>query len=80
MCQILISFFPTEPDDYQAVDSELVFGFDSVRQCVSISLGNDGVLEDIEELQVSLASEETAVILDPEKAIISILDIDGNKV
>ena len=66
-----------EPDDYQTVDSELVFGVDSGRQCVSISLESDGILEDTEELQVSLTSEETSVILDPDKAIVSILDTDG---
>ena len=71
---------PTEPDDYQTIDSELVFGFDSERQCVSISLGDDGVLENTEELQISLSSEETAVILDPEKAVVSILDTDGKSV
>ena len=70
-------FIQTEPDDYQAIDSELVFGFDTERLCVSVNLGSDGILEDTEELQLSLASEEAAVILDPEKAVITILDTDG---
>ena len=75
--RLVYFLFPTEPDDYQAIDSELVFGFDSARQCVSISLDDDGVLEATEELQISLTSEETAVILDPERAVVSILDTDG---
>ena len=77
----LYHFFliPTEPNDYQAINSELVFDSDNERQCISISLENDGVLENIEELQVSLTSDEEAVILEPDKAVISILDTDGNK-
>ena len=54
-----------------------MFGFDTERLCVSVSLGSDGILEDTEELQLSLASEEAAVILDPEKAVVTILDTDG---
>ena len=74
-----LTFILTEPDDYEAIDTELMFGFDIERQCVSISLVSDGVLEDTEEVQISLTSEETAVVLDPEKAVISILDNDGKK-
>ena len=86
-CKILSQFisfgfvyFSTEPDDYQANNSELVFSSDSGRHCVSISLESDGILEDTEEFQVSLASEETSVVLDPDKAIVSILDTDGKMV
>ena len=57
-----------------------MFGVDSRRQCVSISLENDGILEDTEKLQVSLASGETAVMLDPKKAFVSILDTNGSMV
>ena len=39
---------------------------------------NDGILEEIEELQLSLTSGDEAVILDQDKAVISILDIDGD--
>ena len=70
-------FIQTEPDDYQAINSELMFGLDTARLCVSVSLDSDGILEDTEELQLTLASQETAVILDPEKAVVSILDTDG---
>ena len=73
-----LTFFPTEPNDYQAVNSELVFDSDNERQCISVSLENDGVLENIEELQVSLTSDDEDVVLDPVKAIVSVLDTDGN--
>ena len=77
--KLQLFFIPTEPDDYQAVNSEFVFDSDNERQCISISLENDGVLENIEELQVSLTSDEEAVILEPDNTVISILDTDGSK-
>ena len=70
----------TEPEDYEALSSELTFDSDQDRACVSIRLEDDDALENTEELQVSLTTEEEPVILNPDMAVVSILDIDGERV
>ena len=69
--------FYTDPLDYTAVTTELTFDSDRSRECVSIRLANDNLLESTEEFEVSLSTDEEQVIVNPQKAVVSILDTDG---
>jgi hypothetical protein len=63
--------------DYTAVTAELTFDPDRSRECVSIVLVDDSLLEPTEEFQVSLTTDEEQVIISPKRAVVSILDTDG---
>ena len=65
--------------DYTAVTTELTFDSDRNRECVFIRLANDSLLEATEEFEVSLTTDEERVILNPERAVMTILDTDGMK-
>ena len=67
----------SDPDDYEAVDSELTFDSTRARACVTIVIQDDDLLENTEEFQLSLTTNEDEVILDPVEAIVSITDTDG---
>ena len=69
--------FCTDPLDYTAVTTELTFDSERGRECVSIRLANDSLLEPTEEFEASLTTDEEQVILNPERAVVSILDTDG---
>ena len=70
-------FLFTAPLDYTAVTNELTFNSERSRECVSIRLVNDSLLEPTENFEISLTSDEEQVILNPERAVVSILDTDG---
>ena len=72
-----LHFLFTAPLDYTAVTTELTFNSERSRECVSIRLVNDSLLEPTEEFEVSLTSDEEQVILNLERAVVSILDTDG---
>ena len=63
--------------DYVGISTELTFNPDRSRECVSIMLVSDSLLETTEELQVSLTTDEDQVTLNPDKTVISILDTNG---
>ena len=67
----------TEPDDYEAVNSELTFESTRDRVCVTIVIEDDDLLENTEEFQLMLTTNEDQVILDPDAAFVSISDTDG---
>ena len=67
----------TEPDDYEAVNSELTFESTRDRVCVTIVIEDDDLLENTEEFQLMLTTNEDQVILDPDAAVVSISDTDG---
>ena len=67
----------TDPLDYAAVTTGLTFDLERSRECVSIMLTDDNLLEPTEEFEVSLTTEEEQVIVNPERAVVSILDTDG---
>ena len=67
----------TEPDDYEAVNSELTFDSARNRVCVTIVIEDDDLLENTEEFQLMLTTNEDQVILDPDAAVVSISDTDG---
>ena len=67
----------TAPEDYETVTSELTFNSLSNRGCISVTLQDDNLLENIEEIGVSLITEDEQVILTPDTAIITVIDTDG---
>ena len=71
------STFTTDALDYTAVTTELTFDPDNSRGCVSIGLVNDSLLEPSEEFEVSLTTDEEQVTVDPDRAVVTILDTDG---
>ncbi len=67
-----------EPEDYAGVSVTLSFDETTVVQCANITLGNDSVLEGVEEFQVVLDSgDEEGIELSPERAVVMITDDDG---
>ena len=79
LCCLFDILYPylTDPVDYIAITAELIFNPERTRDCISINLVNDGLLETTEELEVSLTTDEEQVILNPDRAVVSILDTDG---
>ncbi len=67
----------TEPDDFSAVSSALMFDSEANRMCVLIPLISDNILEPIEMFEAVLTSDDPDVTLAPEVANISILDTNG---
>ena len=63
--------------DYVGISTELTFNPERSRECASIMLVNDSLLETTEELQVSLTTDEDQVTLSLDKAVVSILDTNG---
>ena len=73
----MFSPFAAESLDYTAVTTELIFDPDNSRRCVSIGLVDDSLLEPSEEFEVSLTTDEEQVTVDPDRAVVTILDTDG---
>ena len=71
------STFTADALDYTAVTTELTFDPDNSRGCVSIGLVDDSLLEPSEEFEVSLTTDEEQVTVDPDRAVVTILDTDG---
>ena len=63
--------------DYTALTTELTFDPDNSRRCVSIGLVDDSLLEPSEEFEVSLTTDEEQVTVNPDRAVVTILDTDG---
>ena len=75
----LYCYLCTEPEDYEAVSFDLTFDSERDRGCALIRLQDDDMLENTEEFQLSLVTDEEPVILEPDRAVVSILDTDGMK-
>ena len=71
------STFTADALDYTALTTELTFDPDNSRRCVSIGLVDDSLLEPSEEFEVSLTTDEEQVTVDPDRAVVTILDTDG---
>ena len=67
----------TAPEDYESVSSELTFDPMRSRACILVALQDDDLLESVEEIGVSLTTEEDQVTLSPDVAVIAIMDTDG---
>lgn len=72
------SFFHiSDPDDYDEENETLIFGPDQTRQCVNITVEDDGLLEGLETLDVILLNNPSFIVLDPDRAVIRVIDDDG---
>ena len=56
------------------VTGSLVFSGAMIRHPVTVAITIDGIFEDVEDFFCVLSTNDSAVILDPQRAIISILD------
>ena len=59
------------------MSTTIVFEFESNKACIFIQLSPDNLLEQTEDLEVVLSSDDPYVILTPDIATISILDTNG---
>lgn len=66
-----------DPDDYATRNESLTFGPDLGRQCVNITIENDGLLEGLETLEANLLNNPSFIDLEPETTLIRIIDDDG---
>lgn len=65
-------------EDYTSVSAMLSFNQDSSVNCLNISLTNDDTLENVEQFVALLESEDSVpVVLSPERAVVMIIDDDG---
>ena len=62
--------------DYSDVTVELTFDENTTEACVDISIIDDDIVEDTEDFSVTLATDDSAVMLEPDSAIVNILDQD----
>ena len=75
-------FLPTSPagTDYIDVTITLMFDATTSTQMVTVPILNDNVVEDIEFINLTLTSVDSAVTLNPETARINIEDVDSELV
>ena len=65
------------PEDYESVDTVLMFGADSTESCVDIHIGNDSVVERTEIFRVILEGPpglDDSVPLSPTQGVIAIIN------
>jgi len=71
-------FIFTVFNDYaQPTPMELVFEQGTARQCASISISDDAILENNELFSVQLTTTDQAVMLSPSSATVTIEDDDS---
>ena len=66
------------PGDYTAATVVLTFTPMESRVCYNVSIGNDVVYEGPEDFEVGLRSNDSLINLSPDRALITIVDDDGN--
>ena len=73
---ILCSSFPSRPLDVDHVEITTDFTFSPgiSRLCVNVPIVNDDILEGNEDFFTSLTTTDAAVILNPDEAMVSILE------
>lgn len=68
-------------EDYQELNTTLVFGPCETRHCVNIRIVNDLINEPVERFSLSLTADpDLGLILDPHAGEVVIIDDDGKKV
>ncbi len=67
------------PTDYTGTSADLTFDGGTDRQCVTVPIINDDILEDTESFTASLTTSDSAVTLNPDLARVDISEgsIDG---
>ena len=65
---------PVAPGDYTATIVALFFDHDSTRRCVNVPIVTDSIMEDPEYFCGNLDTFDASVLLDPDKANVTIID------
>ena len=76
-CNYVLSFLPPAPFDYTTVTMDLTFNADYTNQIVMIHILGDNVVENTESFTVSLTTGDSAVMLTPQTATVTIQDDDS---
>ena len=73
-CSLLV--FRTDDTDFKDLDQAIYFDMPG-RQCVNISIAEDGILENNEEFLVILTSDDPAVKIHEQFAPVTIVDSES---
>ena len=65
------------PDDYTAISEDLTFSATEIRICRDVTSVEDDILEDDEDLMLTLSTDDLSTILEPSEATVTILDDDS---
>ena len=63
--------------DYVAVEIEVPFSPGSTRECFNVNLLPDNIVEETEQLRLSLVQTEERMSFDPQTTIVNIFDRGG---
>ena len=63
--------------DYEAVSQSLTFSATTSRVCFDTVTVDDDLLEDNETYRLTLTSDEPGLTLDPDMAVVTIVNDDG---
>ena len=69
-----IVFICAAPGDYTAISEDLTFSASETRICRNVISADDDILEEDEDLLLTLTSTDDTVILRPSEATVTILD------
>ena len=65
------------PDDYTAISEDLTFSATEMRICRDVTSVEDDILEDDEDLILTLSTDDPSIVLGPSEATVTILDDDS---
>ena len=65
------------PDDYTAISEDLTFSATEIRICRDVTSVEDDILENNEELMLTLSTDDLSIVLGPSEAAVTILDDDS---
>ena len=65
------------PGDYTAIAEDLTFSASETRICRNVISADDDILEDDEDLLLTLTTSDGAVFLEPSTATVTILNDDS---
>ena len=64
------------PGDYIAISEDLTFSATEMRICRDVTSVEDDVLENDEDLMLTLSTDDPSLVLGPSEATVTILDDD----
>ena len=73
MITVFVNYY-TAPADYGETIEDLTFDGSTGRECVTVPIINDDILEDIESFTASLTTSDSAVTLNPDLARVDIIE------
>ena len=65
------------PGDYTAITEDLTFSATEMRICRDVTSVEDDVLENDEDLMLTLSTDDPSLVLGPSEATVTILDDDS---